>query len=344
VRFISLTQELRKADSPISRFFHERFAHIAPIVRRTNAGLRSAKTLYPLQGGTTPPYSTIGTAIDYRLMYYFGITKYIDLEAFKGASTTSVGNPRDRVGIRLQPTLFSAGGNIQVTRLTFNFFTSLERVLQRTRPVRQRLEPDDEAALCRHCFVLALFSEIRGHPLPPHSPLVHFTDRPEATVADLLALADPWVTDLCQLSWLFFDSQQVLFDRQAWPHPKNIWQMAGAAADLWAGGYILDVKTTTTPKLDVAWLYQVLGYVLLRYPEHQPVRGVGIYLARQGILVRWELNEVLLCMMGVPTPPLEELSAAYLEVLRSGYSVEPVRVETFHTSNKHPYGRPVESG
>ena len=55
--------------------------------------------------------------------------------------------------------------------------------------------------------------------------------------------------DLARLSWLFARSQQAWLDKQVWTHPKNIWQTAGAAADLWLDGYILDLKATTTPKL-----------------------------------------------------------------------------------------------
>ncbi len=136
-----------------------------------------------------------------------------------------------------------------------------------------------------------------------------------ATVADLLALADPWVDDLRQLSWLFYDRQRKMFAQQAWIHPKSTNQAIGAGADLLLDGYVIDFKTAIDRKLDPNWLYQVLGYVLLGFRFKQPVQGVGIYMVRQGVLVRWRLDNLLLRLMHGAPVSLEALKAEFVATL-----------------------------
>src|SRR5581483_164085 len=120
-----------------------------------------------------------------------------------------------------------------VPRLVRDFFDGLEQTLATTKPVRRRLSGAADELLCRYCYVLALFDEVYRHgglPLPVGSSLIAFQEHDAAQVADLLALADPWIPDLCQLSWLFFARQRRMFSEQAWIHPRNVWRMAGAEA------------------------------------------------------------------------------------------------------------------
>jgi hypothetical protein len=106
-----------------------------------------------------------------------------------------------------------------------------------------------------------------------------------------------------------------MFSHQARIHPRNLSRMVGAEADLWLDGYVIDFKTTTTPKLDPTWLYQVLGYVFLGYPPEAPVQGVGFYMVRQGVLVRWRLDNLLLRLMQGSPVPLQVLKTDFEKAL-----------------------------
>jgi hypothetical protein len=252
MRLVAVTRELRTAGTPLSRFFHERFPNVAPMVAEFDSRLVGATTLYPPADHGQPPYATLGTAIDYRLLYYFWAKPYRALDAFKGARTSFIGNPRDTACIPWQA-VDPTGGMTQVPRLVRDFFDGLEQTLAATNPVCRCLSAAAEERLCRYCYVLALFDEVYRHggvPLPAGSPLIAFQGHETAEVADLLALADPWLGDLCQLSWLFYARGRRMFSEHAWIHPKNVWRMAGAEADLLVSGYVIDFKTTIKPRLD----------------------------------------------------------------------------------------------
>lgn len=324
MRQIALTHEIRTAGSPLYRFFHGRFPNVAPMVEEFRTRLEAVPTSYPPGNEADPPWSTIGTAIDYRLLYYFWAKPFRALDAFKGAVYSYIGDPKDMVGIPWQANLAASGGMTMVPRLVHDYFADLDMMLHQLQPVRRRLAPEQEAEICRYCFVLALFEQVlRTHQLPPTSPLQAFNPKATATAADLLSLADPWVDDLCQLSWLFYERQRKMFSQQAWIHPRNLWRMAGAEADLLLEGYVIDFKTTTNPKLDPTWLYQVLGYVLLEYPPEHPVQGVGLYMVRQGVLVRWRLGNLLLRLMHGSPVALEVLQTEFRQVLTREYGLMP---------------------
>jgi hypothetical protein len=87
VRLVSLTQELKKADSPITAFFKERFPNVDPVAGAFDAQFAQAQTLSLHVARNPFPYATIGTAIDYRLCYYFWTTPYRALPAFNCART-----------------------------------------------------------------------------------------------------------------------------------------------------------------------------------------------------------------------------------------------------------------
>jgi hypothetical protein len=74
-----------------------------------------------------------------------------------------------------------------------------------------------------------------------------------------------------------------------------------ADGDLVVGDTLVDIKATVRPlPLDQAWLDQLLGYVLLDRGDWYGIRRVGVYLARQGQLVVWPLDELLAELAGEP--------------------------------------------
>lgn len=199
------------------------------------------------------------------------------------------------------------------------FFAKLGADLTRLCPEHRRLEAGDEELMCRYCAVLALFEQVYryGH-IPPGSPL--FAPEPAETADELMArIPEVWVTDLRALSWVFYDSQEGLVratrEVALGPIFKGSRDIGGADADLILDGCLVEVKTTTTPKLRSKWVHQLLGYLLLDYPDEYAIRAVAVYMARQGELIRWELGE-LLGALGCEDG-LQELRRLFSEVLHT---------------------------
>src|SRR5215469_10720916 len=94
---MSLTSHLKNyAQSPVGRFFRQRFPYTATVTRTTNPVLKAATTIRP--AGPQPyPYGTVGTALDYRIRYSFAITPSHELVAWQGAWILLSANDRWKV-------------------------------------------------------------------------------------------------------------------------------------------------------------------------------------------------------------------------------------------------------
>jgi len=185
----------------------------------------------------------------------------------------------------------------------FEFFMTCQQFLDdvdatatRLSPVGRRLEKDDEEILSRNCIVLGLLEQVGRVGLRPGSPLI---TRPFAnTTSQLLELARvEWVDDVRDMAWLFHDqvARAGLAGRPTILNPTfaGSSDMSGADADLIVDGCLIEIKSTIQASLRDPVLHQLLGYVLLDYADEFGVRSVGIYLARHGVLLRWELQQFL---------------------------------------------------
>ena len=85
--------------------------------------------------------------------------------------------------------------------------------------------------------------------------------------------------------------------------------VGGADADLISDGMLLEIKTTINPRIDGAWIRQLLGYLLLDTAGEFEVTSLGLYLARQGRLLVWPLPDALDSIAGQPV----DLPAVRLE-------------------------------
>ena len=84
--------------------------------------------------------------------------------------------------------------------------------------------------------------------------------------------------------------------------------LCAADADVIANGLLLDFKTSLGAKvarpggrsdrLDLTDLYQLLSYALFDYSDTYRIRRVGIYSARFGHLVSWNLAGLLETLAG----------------------------------------------
>lgn len=115
--------------------------------------------------------------MDYRIRYYFAVTPPDEFSAADGAlvfeascrSEDSTANP--------------AGASC-----FDGVAASLDELVNRIEPVGRRLGVADETALCRHCYVLALFEEWYRAAVGPDSPLLG--PGPDADPEAFLLLAD----------------------------------------------------------------------------------------------------------------------------------------------------------
>ena len=268
----------------------QRFSATRAFVQRHNAELTSLDTLRPRFDN--PPYSLLGTAVDYRIRYYFEDATEQLYAAHVGAMALSPGGPLD-LGIMTvggsdpapvaYPTLESSSVS--------NFFRSLNALVGRL-PSRQRLEWHNEETLCRYCVVLAYFDQAgrSGPERLAETPLLR--DR-RPTVDDLLAIAEQgWVEDLAAQSRLFYEraGDRLVQTHQLNPKFEGSEDVQGADADLILGSVLIDIKATVNPKITRQWLWQLLGYALLDYSNKFGIDTVGVYLSRQGHFLEWPIE------------------------------------------------------
>lgn len=298
---MSLTSHLKDPSSPVRRFVRESFPKAGAVVRAANAGLKGAETIRP-EGAVH--WSTVGTAADLRIRYFLGSAHETGaarhgahmLEGRMMRADRIEGLEDSEVRAAFEALAAEAGGFRDSVP---EFFAGLEEALARLVPWQEprRLGPGDEALLCRHCAVLALFEQVfRVGRVSPGSPLIE--PGPARTADELLArVPDPWVDDLRELSWAFLDSQGELVrgarEKALGPTFDGSLDVGGADADMILDGLLVDVKTTTAPKITAEMLHQLVGYALLDYSDRYAVREVAVYLSRQRRLVRWPLDGLL---------------------------------------------------
>ncbi len=325
---MSLTSHLKDTRSPIRQFLQEQFPHTRSFVQNSNLDLRASDTIEPAE---RVPYSTIGTALDYRVRYYFAVTAPETLVAWKGAHIAQGSVMRAFLNSAGKMKLLPLDQDLNETSSVSGdivpaFFGSFSEVLTRTQPVGRRLSPEDERILARYCIGLALFEQaFRVGRIPLGSPLIF--PSPIETLSELLArIQRSWVDDLCALSYAFYDSQGELLSQPSVLNPifDGSSDVGGADADLIVDGCLVDIKATIRPKLSASWLYQLLGYVLLDYSDQYEIHAVAIYFARQRKVLRWPLVSLINKLAGGSISP-DALRAHFRRVAR-GEAKGPLRV------------------
>lgn len=208
------------------------------------------------------------------------------------------------------------------------FGATVPATVEALQPVGRALARTEEHALAEVCYILALFEQLyRGgarawtsSPLRAHGPKVDWAEVGGARLpTSPVGVPELVAEDVARLSWRFYDTQRDLMRGQAVLNPTfaGSRDVGGADADLIVDRCLIDVKTTTKPRLEARTLYQLLGYVLLDYDGRYDVDSVGIYLARQGILVRWPLEDLLRMLSEEVAPILAQLRADFRTAIGS---------------------------
>jgi len=296
---VSLTSHLADPTSPVRGFIEER----VPIIGFSKRGELLAEGWAKILGinelprtPVRPPKASVadrrfvGTALDYRIRYYFGSSDSAHLVARHGAALLSSKPMREfRGALKLEP------GEVysdepppkeakNVAQLVPEFFTSLDSVLARINPVRRRLTQKDEEELARYCLALAHFEAFYRAGVQINSPFYEL--KKNATLFDLLEVPPhECVEDLCALSWDFEMSANHLFIMPAELNPtfEGSIDVGGADADMVLGDHLFEIKTMTTPRpQDLRYaITQLLGYTLLDYRDRFGIRNLSICFTRQ---------------------------------------------------------------
>lgn len=180
---MSLTSHLKQPQSPVYQFLAKGFPGATAFAKKVNQGLEGIETIRPSH---TVPYSTIGTALDYRIRYYFQLTPHQELVAWHGACLLyhTIASP-DR-DAEVHVSYADENGEPLFGEELMDFFSSLDTMLRRSAPVGRRLDRPQEELLARYCVVLALFEEVQRAYISRNSPLYELKKRGAPSVDNLL--------------------------------------------------------------------------------------------------------------------------------------------------------------
>lgn len=293
---MSLTAHVANNGSLIGHYLWRSYNHTAPLAHAANQELGAATTLRP--DAESYPWATVSRAMDYRIRYSFGVSREQIILPARGAQ------------------ILAALHDEHYDRdLLHAFFAQLEGTLDLLQPSGRQLDQDEERILARYCYVLALLEEVARTNRYEEGPL--FVPATKHTVEDLLAIPDDVVIDDMSRMGLLFWARYGAMTRL--PHSINPRfagqiEVGSTDADLIVDGCLINIKTTVQPKIDARWLRQLVGYTLLDYHDRHHLHSVGIYMARQGILLRWPIADFVAALSQSPSADLPRLRQEFQRI------------------------------
>ncbi|MFV0372713.1 hypothetical protein, partial [Microbacterium sp.] len=263
----------RDKASPLRQLLDQKF----PNTRAVQSGYRSSEPILLVEGGTANA-GTLGGAFDYAIRFVLNPMYDADLarSAFRGA-----------------PDLIA---EIDAVIVAAQVATGI----------------GDRETLYRASWALALLTEVYRVGWMPGSPLLDLRAKSQLDAAHLLDLAQP--DAVRQLSQLRSIADAKLVPEIGPPlvlGPTFDGSLYCAAdADMVANHLLLDLKTSLGAKvnkpggradrLDLLDLYQLVSYALFDFSDRYAIRRLGIYSARFGHLVTWNLSDLLEELAGHP--------------------------------------------
>jgi hypothetical protein len=284
-----------KLDSPVGEFLQRRLRHTKRLTIRANGQLQRKRTLLP--SSSYCPWRTLERAIRYRIAYSFALTPSQKTRAWDGAFERLVYFD-DEVYVR----------GLYTSNVLKLYFEQLDVTLNTLQPVGRVLDAKSEHLLARYCFVLALLEEVSSRNSYRYSPLV--MPCPKKSVDELLAIPqEEWIDDLYNLFRLFCKHNASLLSCPSILNPSFSGEtgLVWARADLLADGCLIEIKASVEPNIQSMWLRNHAGCVLLDYGDQHQIHSVGIYMARQRLLISWPLDEFFRCPTGEPHTDLASL-------------------------------------
>jgi hypothetical protein len=295
---MSLTSHIGSPDSPVRAYLLDTLPRtketVASLVARS--GRPGDPHVLPADASDYP-WSTVGTAFDYRVRFLYAATPARQLVAAHGAAAVA-----RREGSRNLPRAFVEIGS------------ELDRLLS---PPLARLHDDEvERRLTKVCFVLALYEQCFRTLANPEWPIVSLGCEAGADVA-LGLCEDRAADDLTELVSEFVRTQPDLLDGSSAnlnPTFAGSAALGGADADLIVDGLLVDLKTVKQPRLGREAFWQIAGYALADFDDRYQIKRVGLYYSRHGRLYTWNLRDFLSELAGRDTD-VGQLRAEFAEVL-----------------------------
>jgi hypothetical protein len=336
---MSLTTELRNPRSAISRYLATRFDRLDRVFHTWTEATRGARPVLP---PAPVDWALVGQAFGHRLGFAFcldppyapilGACQYVATEQLRHLAAAEFAAmrplPAELAGyvrvltrdqyvplLAVDPELDAEEGlwaepDDSMAHL-LGFFRVTAQLVERLGG--RRPDPDDpaERPLLAACYVLGVLERAyRGsRPVPG---LAEAT--PERLLASVPAAA---IDDLAELTRVLAGeggSHLARLRSPALVAPVSIEHWA--EGDLALGGTLLDCKVTKYADFTLDVFHQVLAYLLLDHGDWYQLDAAGIYLARQGRLVRWPLEQ-LMDATGDPRVTLADLRAEFAELLGS---------------------------
>lgn len=277
-RYSNLSLALRDKGSPLRQLLASNY----PNTRAVQAEYRAAEPTILVEGGDANP-GTLGAAFDLAMRFELNPLYDADLAraAFRG--NLQMVNEIDAVIVAAQ--VASGIG--------------------------------DHGTVHRASWALALLTEVYRVGPMPGSPLLELRASGSFTAQKLLDLAP--ADAVRQLDSLAEIARTAVLPQLEGPlHLGPTFDgsaLCAADADVIANGFLLDFKTSLGAKvarpggrsdrLDLTDLYQLVSYALFDYSDTYRIRRVGIYSARFGHLVSWDLLDLLETLAGT-TVSVEE--------------------------------------
>ena len=270
--------------------------------------MTGSETIGPL-GKVGYPWGAVGMALDYRIRLNFPASARLPDRWATWAQDPEAGFAVSRDPALHEPLVAERGAARAIDiyeaytwrRAAGAFFSALAGLLTKARPHELAIAPEQEEALCRFCFVLGLYEQFqRTLSAWATSPLIDLGVG--GGVEDLLALCpDLAVRDIASLNGAFVSSQAHLLRGEVVLNPRfDGVAPIGGDGDLIVDRCYIDIKATTEPTKPSPsqWPWELLGYVLLDHEDRFHINSVGLYLARQAVLVRWDLDEFVSLLVG----------------------------------------------
>ncbi len=276
---------------------YEGAALLTPDSRIMRIDSEHDSTTDPLGVFTEPSYVTTGTDLQYTSLES-GLTPW---EEIKNR------NWPELKWLILETKEGQAPDDLIPAQAITGFFRNLKEFLETTTPWTHHLAERDEKILARYCVILSLFEECFRTGATHDSIL---TTRQPSSPEELLNIAQQhWIDDLAEMSRRFGAFLKVKPYQTAILNPTfaGSGYVGGADADLILDSQMIDIKASIHPKIQGPWLYQTLGYALLDYTSEYRIDSIGIYMARQGLLVEWDADDLVKQLSGKTDLTLESL-------------------------------------
>lgn len=308
---MSLTSELDRKDSPVSRFFttHLDAQKTAAFFKQGRSTLRSWPLVAAAPSDAERQASVVGTAFDYVVRV---VTWGLPLNETVAAHAVMDATGFQMVGLK-DPLLDTRTGelydfdDLEDIEIADPGFAQKRWLLERWRDMLEQWPSfrRDEGTLLPFLVVIAWIEGIRRSGRWA-APLVDAAQQGDDLDGVIHRVPGGVVEDIRNLLDLYRSTQLLQWaDNHAVENPtfQGSPDVGGADADWIVGRTLWDMKTSKNPvnrfPSDVK---QVLGYTLLDYDDRYGIERVGLYYPRFGKTMEWSAVELLQALTGVASP------------------------------------------